>query len=127
MYRQKYDLRQGARFSQLIGCIYPVEFRHRNVSDDHIRLQFPGSFDQGFTVPHTPDHIEGWLQETLNQLQKGAVVIGQEYSNFLQLGNPQGPGRRVIAFVSMASYPGWRRRTKLEMDLAKGVPSKLAL
>jgi hypothetical protein len=55
------------------------------------------------------------------------VVIGQEYSNFLQLGNPQGPGRRVIAFVSMASYPGWRRRTKLEMDLAKGVPSKLAL
>src|SRR5258708_19920293 len=105
MYRQKDDLRRGARFSQLIGCIYPVEFRHRNVSDDHIRLQFPGSFDQGFTVPHTPDDIEGWLQETLNQLQKGAVVIGQEYSNFLQLVNPQLPGPQLIPSFSMPTYP----------------------
>jgi len=59
MCRQKYNLRRGTGIPQSIGCLYPFEFRHRNVSNDHIRLQVPGSFDQ-----NAPENIEGWLEET---------------------------------------------------------------
>jgi len=64
MYSQEYNLGPGAGFSQSIDCLYPIEFRHRNVSDNSIRLQFSRSFDKRFTVLHTPDNIVGWFQET---------------------------------------------------------------
>jgi len=52
------------------------------------------------------------------------MVIGQEYSHFWHLSNPPSMGRQVNAFVSMASYPAWRRRVKLLMDLARHVAAK---
>jgi hypothetical protein len=66
MDRQKYDLRRGTRFPQSIGCLYPVEFRHRNVSNDDIWLQVPRSFNQSFTILHSPHNVKGWFQETSN-------------------------------------------------------------
>jgi hypothetical protein len=46
------------------------------------------------------------------------MVIGQEYSHFSHFSNPLSAGRQVKAFVSMARYSGYRRTTKLLMNLA---------
>jgi hypothetical protein len=102
VYRQKYDLRGGTRLPQSLSGLYPVQPRHRNVGNDDIRLQFPCSFDQRLTVLYPPYNLEGWFQESSDQLQKVTMVIGQEYSHFSHLSNPQGAVRQVTGFVSMA-------------------------
>jgi len=88
MYGQKNDLRRGTGFPQSIGCVYPVEFRHRNVSDDDIRLQFTGSFDQRFTILRTPDDAEGWFQESSDYLRQAPMVIGRKYVHISQIFSP---------------------------------------
>ena len=59
---QEDDFCKGTGFFQSIGCLYSVEFWHRNVSDDQVGLQFHSYFDQRFAVLHAPDDVECWFQ-----------------------------------------------------------------
>ena len=61
--------------------------------------------DQSFTVPHTPDHVEGWFQEISSYLQESPLIIGQEYSHFSQLTNPPSTGRHVRSFIPLRGFP----------------------
>ena len=47
----------------------PVEARHRDVADDHVRRQLLGGADQRETVLHLRDDVELRLQQTAQQFR----------------------------------------------------------
>jgi hypothetical protein len=87
-------------------------------------LQFSGSFEQSFTVPHTPDHVKGWFQKISSYLQESPLIIGQEYSHFSQLTNPLSTGRHVRSFISTARFPRPELKGKSAGELGKPRASK---
>ena len=56
----------------------PVEARHRDVADDHVRRQPLGGVDQREAVLHLRDHVELRLQQTAQQFRGFRVVVGEQ-------------------------------------------------
>ena len=56
----------------------PVEARHRDVADNHVRRQPLGGADERETVPHLRDHVELRLEQTAQQFRGFRVIVGEQ-------------------------------------------------
>ena len=56
----------------------PVEARHRNVADDHVRRQPLNGAEEGVTVLHLRDHVELRLEQAAQQFCGFEVIVGKQ-------------------------------------------------
>jgi hypothetical protein len=80
VYAQKYDLCPGAHGFQPPCRLDAVQYGHRNVEHQKVRL-LPGGFvEQRLTIADRPDHLELRLEQAYRDSQELNVVIGQQHT-----------------------------------------------
>ena len=124
---QENDLRLRSGLADLAHRLDAVQFRHRDVDDDHVRFELAGSGDQFAAVTHRADHVEILVEKIPEPLEDDQVVIGQQdprsaHADALRSGTRTWitvplPGTERIDIVPCA------RRTRSRM-LASPIPGR---
>jgi hypothetical protein len=62
----------------LITRVEPIQLRHRNIEDDHIRFEFGRHLNQSPSVIRNADNVEFGLEKTFASFGQQGVVIGNQ-------------------------------------------------
>lgn len=74
---QENNARCTAQLLQTVHSLDSIENGHGYISDDDIRLQADGFFDQRLAVADLADNVKLWLQETCFHLRKAWMIVRQ--------------------------------------------------
>jgi hypothetical protein len=77
MHGEEYNSHSPVDLPYLAGGFNPVEQRHRDIGDDDIGPQHPGSGNQGASVHHFAYNLEVRLQNAAQAFEHNRVVVSQ--------------------------------------------------
>jgi hypothetical protein len=76
------DLDLGMPPRELTRSVEPVEYRHFDISDDDIRVEYVGGTKQCATVRRRPHNVELPTQYAVDDFEKSLMIVGDEDARF---------------------------------------------